>query len=264
MSKYSQISFPVQLRQSLNGKDDKPSASDFLFMEHYKNTSIQDIPGEEWKEFGKKSKHCTYFISSKGRIKSIHNILGERILKQGLSKGGYLNLGSAYRKVFPSKIVHRLVGLCFLPYSENIETINHIDFNKLNNESSNLEWMSFVENVKNAWDEGKVMYRVGELSSGAILSNEDALQIYKSKLTIIELSKKYGVSYRTIYWVKIGRTFKNVTGGKRNIPSRIMFSKSDINEICSSKHSVTELSNKFGVSKQKIWNIKYHHGHDKP
>ena len=43
--------------------------------------------------------------------------------------------------------VHRLAAEAFLPNPQNLETVNHKDENKLNNDVSNLEWMNRTDNV---------------------------------------------------------------------------------------------------------------------
>lgn len=42
--------------------------------------------------------------------------------------------------------IHRLVAKAFLPNPENLPVVNHIDENKLNNDVSNLEWVTYSQN----------------------------------------------------------------------------------------------------------------------
>lgn len=50
-----------------------------------------------------------------------------------------------------SYYVHRLVGLAFIPNPQNLETIDHIDGNKLNNNADNLQWLSRTNNIRKYW-----------------------------------------------------------------------------------------------------------------
>jgi len=43
--------------------------------------------------------------------------------------------------------VHRLVAETYIPNPNNLPVVNHIDFNKLNNDVSNLEWCTIQQNV---------------------------------------------------------------------------------------------------------------------
>lgn len=43
-------------------------------------------------------------------------------------------------------LVHRIVGICFIPNPDNKPCINHIDGNPSNNHVSNLEWCTYSEN----------------------------------------------------------------------------------------------------------------------
>ena len=83
-----------------------------------------------------------YEISTLGRIK---NTTTDRILKVN-NKGGYLciSLVNSFEK--PAFKVHRLVALAFIPNPENKTDVNHKDKNGLNNNLSNLEWMTRQEN----------------------------------------------------------------------------------------------------------------------
>ena len=50
--------------------------------------------------------------------------------------------------------VHRLMAKTFIPNEENKPMVNHIDGNKLNNNASNLEWVTCSENHKHAFKTG--------------------------------------------------------------------------------------------------------------
>lgn len=92
-----------------------------------------------------------YLVSSYGHVRSTG--LGKTtgaILKQCMrSKYRVVRLakGDGTAKSYS---VHRLVGLCFVPNPNNKPHINHKDHNKLNNFHRNLEWVTLIENTKDA------------------------------------------------------------------------------------------------------------------
>lgn len=52
--------------------------------------------------------------------------------------------------------VHRLVAYAFIPNQDGKPCINHIDGNPLNNHYTNLEWCTYSENQKHAYENGLV------------------------------------------------------------------------------------------------------------
>lgn len=104
-----------------------------------------------------------YQASNLGRIRSLDRII---ISSKGVSmpyKGKILSQSSdgckGYLKVKLSKNgkaktfrVHYLIAITFL--DKKGECINHKDGNKINNNVENLEWVTYSENNKHAYDNG--------------------------------------------------------------------------------------------------------------
>ena len=88
-----------------------------------------------------------YQVSDLGRVK------GKDIKAKNLCQG-YHHVGLWKNNEVKSMKVHRLVALAFIPNPENKPCINHKDGNKLNNHVNNLEWCTYSENLKHAYDTG--------------------------------------------------------------------------------------------------------------
>ena len=85
-----------------------------------------------------------YFVSNDGQVKNSRG----KILSPYDNGNGYLKIklyknGKAHRF-----FVHRLVGLLFVNGYEKGLTIDHLDFNRQNNDASNLEWTTLEENIR--------------------------------------------------------------------------------------------------------------------
>lgn len=98
-----------------------------------------------------------YQVSSFGNVRALPR---ERIANGGIyiSKQKLLKACTdcGYKKVVltkdgfrSTKKVHRLVASAFLGDNPNL-CVNHIDFNKSNNNLNNLEWVSVLENVRHS------------------------------------------------------------------------------------------------------------------
>jgi len=91
-----------------------------------------------------------YRINRNGEVFScIYN----KLMKPQLNDDGYLVLSltnNTKKKIKCS--IHRLLALQYIPNPEGNEQIDHIDRNKLNNDLSNLRWVSQTENRNNRTD----------------------------------------------------------------------------------------------------------------
>jgi hypothetical protein len=68
-----------------------------------------------------------------------------KLLKPIKHKTGYLTVSVGDKKS-NSCYIHRLVAETYIPNPNNLPCVNHIDENKLNNQVSNLEWVTKKQN----------------------------------------------------------------------------------------------------------------------
>jgi hypothetical protein len=94
---------------------------------------------EEWRVI---SDFPNYSVSNFGNVK---NNKTSKLLKLTL-KSGYYHISLTNEDCKKGFKVHRLVALAFIPNPENKSDVNHEDKNKLNNNVSNLTWMTRKEN----------------------------------------------------------------------------------------------------------------------
>lgn len=113
-----------------------------------------------------------YLVSNKGRIKNLDRpIWNARNRSFSIRKGKFLkpnnsNSKKYWRVEIPAVTgdksstkyyaIHRLVAVAFIPNPNNLPQINHIDGNKDNNCSSNLEWCDNDYNMKHAIKHGLI------------------------------------------------------------------------------------------------------------
>jgi hypothetical protein len=95
---------------------------------------------EIWKEV----KGCDgYLISNLGNVKSFRRNR-EKLLNPAIDGSGYLTVSLYNNKIKRTKKIHQLVAVAFLNHNNcgYKLVVNHINFNKLDNNVSNLEVVS--------------------------------------------------------------------------------------------------------------------------
>ena len=102
---------------------------------------------EEWKDI--KGYEGIYQVSNEGRVKSLnYNHTGkERILKSTSNSCDYLNVSLWKDGQKKQHLVHRLVANAFIENPDDLPQVNHIDENKSNNCTENLEWVTCKQNI---------------------------------------------------------------------------------------------------------------------
>jgi molybdenum-dependent DNA-binding transcriptional regulator ModE len=127
---------------------------------------------EEWRVI---KEHPNYSVSNLGNVM---NNKTNKIMKICL-KGGYYNVSLVNETGQKTIKVHRLVAFAFIENPENKSDVNHEDKNKLNNNISNLTWMTRKEN--NQHKSIGLIYKSNKNKPVMRLSkNEEVLENYNS------------------------------------------------------------------------------------
>ena len=141
---------------------------------------------------------------------------GTIIGKRGRPMNGHVD-SCGYREVLLSENgktnnarVHRLMAETFIPNPYNLRDVNHKDGNKLNNDISNLEWVSHSSNVKHAYDNGLENKVLGEDHHGSKLNDELIRYIRQSNKSNYGLAKELGVDPSTIRDARNKKTWRHV------------------------------------------------------
>lgn len=183
--------------------------------------SVENIPGEVWKNIQEKGFEKLYAISSFGRVKSIAKIIShpqsvtitiyEKIKKSRIL-GHYLavSLNKGSRGERKTCLIHRLKAQAFIANPLNNPQVNHIDGNKLNNDISNLEWTDNSGNQEHAIVTG-LKKSIGENHPKSKLTLAQVKEIrvlISSGEQVRKISKLYGVTESAISGIKYKRNWK--------------------------------------------------------
>lgn len=93
-----------------------------------------------------------YQVSNLGRVKSIGRydsrgrFWGEQLKKTKPNNRGYIQISFHKHGKEYYKLLHRVVAEAFIPNSDNLPQVNHIDEDKNNNAVENLEWCTNLYN----------------------------------------------------------------------------------------------------------------------
>lgn len=97
-----------------------------------------------------------YIIYDNG---DLYNKITGKMLKGSIRLNGYKQYRLSKNGEKQNFYAHRLVAEAFIPNPENLPIVNHIDGNKLNNNVTNLEWTSYSDNSKHAYENNLIAKR---------------------------------------------------------------------------------------------------------
>lgn len=155
-----------------------------------------------------------YLISNSGEVMSLHNG-NKKLLSPCLNrKRGYyyISLMLAAKGMKQNHQLHRLVATIFNPNPSLKPEVNHKDGNKLNNNSTNLEWVTREENQRHARELGLIKTKYGEDCAKAKLTNADVKKIRKllGKISQRKIADIFNIAPSTVAHIKRGSRWGNV------------------------------------------------------
>lgn len=171
-----------------------------------------------WNKMMKQYKNTNYCVTDDGKVFTYYptsrkNKYYEK--KYQLSNRGYLRISMNIDKKCYMKSIHRLVAESYIPNPNNLPEVNHKDGDKLNNNVSNLEWITKSNNIKHSYD---VLKRIrkgakGEKSGKSKLTNEQVEYVrqhykpYHKEYSLEALAKKFGVKSNTLHYIIHNKTW---------------------------------------------------------
>tara|TARA_R100000655_G_scaffold110133_1_gene168149 strand:- start:58701 stop:59399 length:699 start_codon:yes stop_codon:yes gene_type:complete len=143
-----------------------------------------------------------YYVSKNGDVFSTwHGTMKKMTLQ--LHKSGYYSIRlSRGLRDYQGFMVHRLVAEAFIENPEDLPTVNHKNGIKTDNRVENLEWMTYKENNRHAWDIGLCDGRRGvnnhfsKISEGDVRTICELLQ--EGKQSRQEIADCVGVKYNIV------------------------------------------------------------------
>lgn len=179
-----------------------------------------DLEGEIWKDVV--NYEGLYQVSNLNRLKGVRRIiknklkgdclLEERIISIKPDNVGYFACVLSNGKNKKTFKVHRLIAEAFIPNPENKPCVNHINGVKDDNRLENLEWVTYSENTKHAFDTGLMKTTKGDECSWSKVNEQQVLEIRKSKgiVSYSKMSEKYGISITTISNIINKKSWKHI------------------------------------------------------
>lgn len=203
-----------------------------------------------------------YEASNYGRIRSVDRIdsMGRvrkgRILSPANKDNGYLYFTASYDGSRKNVYVHRAVFSAFngIPVNE-IDEIDHVNCNKKDNRIDNLEQVDGGENIRRASENGLLINKNRPLEGDVVLA------IYQDHRSQSVIAKTYGVTQRCVCDIKMGKTYKDITGGKPNSDPRgknspLSLSEDVVRKIQRDSRSAKTVSLEFGCSVRQVYRIR--------
>ncbi len=184
---------------------------------------VKNLAREKWAkmEFLKETRSKEYYISNKGRFKSVDKKRGsERLMKDTPTGKGYpkvsLKLDGGHESVY----IHKAVAEAFVkPTKPDAIFIIHINYDRSDNRAANLKWVNEAKQ-KDYIKKRSVLYDYKKSSGGGyfkLTAAEVALikkALNSGKTRKKMLAKRFGVTSTQIKRIERGENWAHVEPAK--------------------------------------------------
>lgn len=192
-------------------------------MKNYKSIPNNYLHGEIMKEVWKDVPGFEgyYQASTLGRVRSVERIqvrsngwpykVQSKVLTPTKDGNGYLRTAFSVNSKLTTIKIHRVVAITFLGRTE-LE-VNHIDGDKTNNRSTNIEYCTRSENLKHSYRIGLQKPRRGSSNNKAKLHEKDIpfiRELFKAGKTSREIAAIYKMDKTVFLDIKNGKIWKHV------------------------------------------------------
>ena len=127
-----------------------------------------------------------YQVSDTGLVKSMKKKNPNKILSPGVNGAGYYQVILCKDGKMYNKRVHILVAQAFISNIDNKRTIDHIDRNKLNNNLSNLQYATDIENCLNRTNNVEHQYIYYRSGKYRVILRNNGKQYYQQSFKTLE------------------------------------------------------------------------------
>ncbi|MBL4747100.1 MAG: HNH endonuclease [Flavobacteriaceae bacterium] len=180
---------------------------------------IIDFKNEVWKPYREDlwSEFELFKVSNYGRVKSRKVDQEEFALVKTNLTGGYKMFWIAKNGgKRTSCYVHRAIAKAFLENPEDKKYVTHLDFDKVNNESVNLKWLTRPE-VAQHQKSNPLVIKASKVRKYSKLT-EAKVKLIKRKINdpnrrtrMKMIAKQFGISEMQLYRIKSGENWGSVT-----------------------------------------------------
>jgi hypothetical protein len=159
----------------------------------------------------------SYEVSDLGKVRSLDRLdsIGRKVkgrtMKLCVSDSGYHRVQLFKDGNYQTCLVSRLVAQSFIPNPESKPCVNHIDGHPLNNNVSNLEWVTYAENTQHAVRTGLLPPNIGVKNGQSKLTPdliEQAKKLREMGYGYRKVAKLVGVSKTGITNALTGKSWK--------------------------------------------------------
>ena len=178
---------------------------------------------EIWKQVthlkGKTSKK--YAVSSKGRLASYDKNIEDRFVLKTHLNGGFPMATIHAEGRSKALFVHQAIGGTFLKkHSPKCKFVIHLDYDKANNDLSNLKWATKDEQIEHSKTSPYVLEAAArKVYTGATARKLDEKKVIalkkeiwnpKRKASLKQIAAKYGIAEMNLYRIKNGELWFHV------------------------------------------------------